>query len=342
MAKENRHSAYDLAQMQSLSLDSKITMTKERIKQWYDAFEGGGVYISFSGGKDSTVLKHIVDQMYDDVPAVYCNTGLEYPEIQRFVKDVQSGKYDCFTSNVEIIRPKMMFHEIIKEYGYPIASKELSRKIYYAKRGAEWAKKYIDGTAVDAQGRPSRFRIPDMWKPFLNDDAPYISDRCCYIMKKNPLHKYQSETKRKVMMGTMAQESKVREQAWKRTGCNSFDGDYPHSTPMAFWTENDVLEYIVKYNVPYAPVYGDIVETGKMIQRINGEVPELKTTGCDRTGCMFCMFGCHMHNDQRFVRMKETHPKQYEYCMKSVSEGGLGIKDVIDWTNEHCGTKIKY
>lgn len=68
-----KHSSYELSQMQSLTLEMKITMTKSRIKQWYDSWDGL-VYVSFSGGKDSTVLKHIVDSMYDNVPAVFVNT----------------------------------------------------------------------------------------------------------------------------------------------------------------------------------------------------------------------------------------------------------------------------
>ena len=74
----NKHTSYDLKQMQSVPLHGKIVMTQQRIRQWYEHWEGQ-VYVGFSGGKDSTVLKHIVDSMYDDVPAVFVNTGLEYP-----------------------------------------------------------------------------------------------------------------------------------------------------------------------------------------------------------------------------------------------------------------------
>ena len=338
---EKKHSSYDLAQMQALTLDAKIRMTEQRIRLWYEHWDGQ-VYISFSGGKDSTVLKHIIDSMYDDVPSVFVNTGLEYPEIQRFVKDIKEAKYDCFNSDVEILTPKKRFDEVIKEYGYPVISKDTSKKIYYAKKGSKWAKKFVDGTAVYSDGKPSKYQIPKKWFPFLNDSSPKISSFCCDVMKKSPIHHYETLTKRKAYIGTMASESRIREQAWKRTGCNAFDSKNPKSTPMAFWTENDVLEYIRRFDVPYASVYGDIVETGKMIERIIGEVPEFKTTGCDRTGCMFCMFGCHLKNDQRFVTMKESHPKQYNYCMKSIEEGGLGLKSVIDWMNTNCGTNIKY
>ena len=128
-----KHATYDLAQMQMLPLDAKITMTKQRIKAWYEHFDGN-VYISFSGGKDSTVLKHIIDEMYTDVPAVFVNTGLEYPEIQQFVRRIKNGEYDCFNSDVIMLRPEMRFDEVIKVYGYPVISKAISGAIEDAKR----------------------------------------------------------------------------------------------------------------------------------------------------------------------------------------------------------------
>ena len=351
----NAHGADDLRQMQSLPLEAKIRMTKERIEAWHDnwtRFEiydkatgktrfttidtrdvfaepkmkeieliqsafPGQVYVSFSGGKDSTVLKHIIDSMYDDVPAVFVNTGLEYPEIQQFVREVKAGKYGCFNPDVEILRPEMRFDEVIKIYGYPVASKELSRKIQYAKQGRPWAMKYIDGTAVDKEGRPSRYAVSKRWMKLL--DAPFeVSAYCCEVMKKRPVSKYGKETGRKPIVGTLACESRIREQAWMRTGCNAFDNKKQKSQPMAFWTENDVLQYIVEKDLPYASVYGEIKQ---------GENGKYYTTGADRTGCMFCMFGCHLEKEpNRFQRMKVTHPTQYKYCMDK-----LGLKEVLDY-----------
>lgn len=101
---------------------------------------------------------------------------------------------------------------------------------------------------------------------------------------------------------------------------------------MSFWTENDVLQYIKENGLEIASTYGEIVETGEEIYLLMTTVPELKTTKCDRTGCMFCMFGCHLEKSpNRFERMKETHPKQYEWCMKSLDEGGLGLDDVLNY-----------
>jgi 3'-phosphoadenosine 5'-phosphosulfate sulfotransferase (PAPS reductase)/FAD synthetase len=309
--------------MQSLPLDAKIRMTKNRIQQWYEAFEGE-VYVCFSGGKDSTVLLYIARSIYPDIPAVFVDTGLEYPEIREFVKSID---------NVTIVRPEMNFRQVILKYGYPVASKEIAKKVQYAKKGANWAKKYVDGTAVDSEGRPSRYRVSEKWLKLM--DAPFdVSAYCCDVMKKRTTQRYEKETGRKPIIGTLAVESKIREQAWQRTGCNAFEAQKPKSTPLAFWTEQDILQYIRKFNIPYASIYGDIVPTEETIRLpiLNEEVDVLKTTGCDRTGCMFCMFGCHLEKEpNRFQRMKETHPKQYEYMLKPINEGGLGMKEVLDY-----------
>lgn len=152
---DSKHTVGDLRQLQALPLRLKIPLTRQRIRDWYDHWDGQ-VYVSFSGGKDSTVLKHIVDSMYSDVPAVFVNTGLEYPEIQRFVREVKAGKWDCFNADVDILRPEMRFDEVIREYGYPVISKEVSQRIYYAKKGANWAIQCVNGNNPD--GSKSDFK----------------------------------------------------------------------------------------------------------------------------------------------------------------------------------------
>lgn len=175
---DNKHTRGDLRQMQAVPLAGKIQMTKRRIREWYDAWDGQ-VYVSFSGGKDSTVLKHIVDSMYSDVPAVFVNTGLEYPEIRRFVRDVKAGKWDCYNSNVEILRPEMRFDEVIKKYGYPVISKEVAEIIYYAKRGSNWAVQRLNG--INPDGTKSDFKRGYVKWSFLLD-APFgVSHKCCTV-----------------------------------------------------------------------------------------------------------------------------------------------------------------
>ena len=193
---------YDLAQMQSLPLEAKIIMTKERIRQWYDYWDGE-VYVSFSGGKDSTVLKHIIDSMYDDVPALFVNTGLEYPEIQKFVKDIKSGKRDCFNSDVEIVRPKMRFDEVVKKYGYPIISKDISKRVKDGRGGTKngnndsYALLQMRGEYLSPDGQKSPFNC-EKWA-FLLDSPFKISSQCCDVMKKrihlhNRFHSGQNKT----------------------------------------------------------------------------------------------------------------------------------------------------
>lgn len=353
----NKHQAHDLKQMQSLPLEAKITMTKQRIRQWYDHWDGE-VYVGFSGGKDSTVLKHIVDNtpgVYD-VPAVFVNTGLEYPEIQKFVKDVKAGRWDCFNPDVVILRPEMRFDEVIKTYGYPVVSKEVSKYVKEARTAIKkgktdyYAVKKLQGTLLDHDGNKSLYNC-EKWGFMI--EAPYkISNKCCDVMKKRPAKKYVKQTGRKPILATMADESRLRFAKWLRFGCNAFDQKDPSSQPMSFWTEQDVLHYIKKFNVPYCPVYGDIqvkppegTEEGQLnvIDYLGcwDETDILETTGCSRTGCIFCMFGCHLEKEpNRFQRLKETHPRQYEYCIGGgemvdgkwqPSKEGLGLGHVLDY-----------
>ena len=322
------HQIWELQQMQSLPLSAKVVMTQQRIREWYEHWDGM-VYVSFSGGKDSTVLKHIVDSMYDDVPAVFVNTGLEYPEIQKFAMSQK---------NVVTVRPEMRFDEVIKKYGYPVVSKEVAQTVWEAKKNVKTGKytyriKKLNGELLDKNGKYSSYNIPK-WKFLL--DAPYdISHKCCDVMKKRPAKTYEKTTGRKAIIGTLASESTLRKTQWVKYGCNAFETKRPTSQPLSFWTEQDILHYIKQFDVPYCSVYGNIVP--------DDEGTLLKTTGCVRTGCIFCMFGCHLEKEpNRFQRLKETHPRQYAYCIGGgeyvdgkwqPSKEGLGLGKVLDYIN---------
>lgn len=318
-----KHTNADLKQRQSLPFEQKVRLTKRRIREWYDYYDGK-VCVSFSGGKDSTVLLHLVRSMYPEVPAVFSDTGLEYPEIRQFVRSFD---------NVIWLKPEKDFKTIVLTLGYPVISKEVSNKIDLKQRGYDAVNKYFDGTATNLKGEQSRYVVPKKWHYLV--DAPFrISAKCCNEMKKKPIKKWQKKMGLHPYLGTMAHESKLREVAWLEHGCNAFDSTDPKSTPMSFWLENDVLRYIKENNLPYASIYGDIVEYDRQLDIFGETHSKFKTTGVSRTGCIFCCYGVHLEeHPNRFERLKESHPQLYNYCMKPVEDGGLGLDEVLNYCN---------
>ena len=209
------------------------------------------------------------------------------------------------------------------------------------------------------------------WLPLCRDAQFRISHMCCAVMKKAPLKSYQRKHKVYPYLGTLAEESKLREQAWIRHGCNAFEGATKTSQPLSFWTEQDILKYLYWEGWDIASVYGDIIgvdDNGMEYEPMPGIDCKLKCTGCSRTGCIFCGFGAHLEKGEtRFQRLAKTHPKQYEYCMGGgqwvdnpdydpaapkmdgdwenwnprkiwvPSKKGLGMKHVFDECNELYG-----
>lgn len=163
----------------------------------------------------------------------------------------------------------------------------------------------------------------EKWLPLCQMIPALISHRCCGVMKKSPMHKYQTKHGYKPILATLAEESRIRKQGWIRHGCNAYEGNIM-SQPMSFWTEQDVLAYIVLHDLKIASVYGEIVSEDKKGNQyppidLTGECRSgLKCTGCQRTGCIFCAFGFHSERsgETRFQRLARTHPRQYEYCIK--------------------------
>ena len=294
----------ELKTMQNYPLWMKVEKTKQRIREWYEYYNGE-VYVSFSGGKDSTVLLHIARTIYPDIEAVFSDTGLEYPEIKEFVKTFD---------NVTIVRPDMSFKQVIEQKGYPVVSKSVANCVRYASKNIAEGKDTLRVRQLRGLEKGSRFN-KGKWGFLL--DAPFkISDDCCNQLKKKPLHKFNKVSGKYPMVATLAEEGDQRFFAYLQTGCSSFKQG--KSQPMGFWTEQDIYQYIVENNLQIASVYGDIVKdnTGKYM-----------TTKEERTGCIFCAFGVHLEKSpNRFERMRESHPQLHKYCMET-----LGMQEVLDY-----------
>lgn len=313
-----KHNREELKQFQSLSMESKIHMSATRIKGWINEFGEDGVYISFSGGKDSTVLMDIIrNQMGINIPAAFVNVPTQFPELKEFAMT---------WDNVEILQPKMSFYDVCDKYGFPLISKEISLKVNIVRKNPTTSKylRFFDGSQKGIS-------IFDCSKYSYMLDAPFnISNKCCDELKKKPLYKYEKETGRHTITATMASESFVRAQKWLQHGCNGFDLKRPVSNPLSFWTEQDILQYIYDYKLPICSLYGDVIEENGIFS----------TTGCDRTGCMVCGFGCHMKDDDRFLQLKETHPQMYS-LLDIMKNNGVTFREAIEWTNEHGNFDIK-
>jgi len=284
-----------LKQFQSLPLEAKIQMSKGRIKSFYDKMDGKA-YEAFSGGRDSTVLLHLIRNTSgcEDIEIVFSNTGLEFPEIVEFVKK---------QGNVTIVRPKMTFVDVLTKYGFPIVSKKVAANIrtYNNTKDPEVKYRMLNGSE-----KGKNFKIPDKWQYLTEDRCGFkVTDRCCDALKKEPMKSFEKKTGKRPIMGTMAVESMYRTLSYNGH-CNSFLPGNESSTPMIFWTEQDVTDYIKINNIEISTAYTE--------------------HGYKRTGCVFCGFGCHMEkgDDKRFVKLKQTHPKLYDYCMNK-----LGFRHVL-------------
>lgn len=294
MAEDSKVQEWMLRQRQSLPLEAKVRLAELRVRQWYDHWDGQ-IYVSFSGGKDSTALLHIVRGLYKNTPAVFVNTGLEFPEILRFVKE---------TPNVVWLKPAMTFRTVLEKYGYPIVSKEQAGYLHDIRHAKSQyhINQRLYGKRRDG-GRMS-FCLSKKWRFLVG--APFdVSDKCCEVMKKRPLDKYSKETGRKAVMGVMASDSSLRKQQYLKSGCNAFT-KRPSSRPLSVWTTEDVWDYIRSRGLDYSTIYD---------------------MGYERTGCVFCGFGAHLEKEpNRFQRLRGTHPRLWTYCMDK-----LGFRGVLEY-----------
>lgn len=347
----------DLQELVNKSWEEKVGLTISKLMEFYVRTDGN-CYLSCSGGADSIVLLDIcrkVEQLNQGwkFKVVFDDTGLEEPTVREKALSIE---------DVCVVRPEMSFLEVLTKKGYPLVSKEVSECVNNARKhltgggttdtsnkSVAWKNlpqrvQKILGKLADKRGIPDKSRFNrQKYKPLIN--APFrISNECCNIMKKKPLSKIEE----KPIIATMTEESENRKTAWLKTGCNSFEGKVA-SRPMSFWTKQDVLNYIRYYNLDIAKCYGEVIDVDdNNVPTLQGCGSKLMFSGCQRTGCIFCMFGCHLDTLKgginRFALLKQTQPQLFDYCMKGgkfdndglwIPHNGLGMAFIIEWLNRN-------
>ena len=279
----------------------KVTNACHRIEDLYNE-SNGKCYVSFSGGKDSTVLLALIKmciEVYtlpqEGIKAVYSETGLELGATSKFVRWCKAEWYP----NIEIIRPKDNFDSVIKRYGKPLKSKQKSQYLNRYQNGTRTYNTIRNLFGED--GCVIRSRISDHDMHFLSDDFDIkVSDKCCYVLKKQPMKRYEEEHDLKGrIIGIRMFEGGSRLVSTKsrlsRGGkiCTTFSGGRISKYPLIDWTDEDVEEFIKRYNVPLSEAY--------------------TVQGYDRTGCFLCPYSLFIADNLK--RLYEYEPNRYKASM---------------------------
>lgn len=284
----------ELRERQSWSLSKKIDHSLYVIEAFLAGVDNKA-YVGFSGGKDSTVLLDLCRMVKPDIKAVFCNTGNEYPDIVRFVRELKNTE----GYNIEIIYPKLTPEQVMSIYGFPLIGKAQS---LYIRQIQTTKSEKLRNFRLYGDGKRKVGILPKKWH-FLADECFRCSEKCCDMLKKSPLHRYELESGLFPIIGTMASDSKNRQDVYLRVGsCNIFNNRLhgTKSTPLAIWLEEDVWNYIKSRNLNYSDIY---------------------KKGVDRTGCMFCGFGAMFKDDRRFQICYDLYPKMYDKFMNYTNNG---------------------
>ena len=289
-------------------LDRRVTDACHRIEELYYETDGK-CYVSFSGGKDSTVLLALIkmcEEIYTipvgGIPAVFANTGVELGVTLDFVKWCrESGWY----RNIVIIRPDVSFDWVLKNKGKPMKSKLKAQYIGRWQRGnrSECVMRNIIDGKTKSGAETRKLKIYDKDMHMLHDEFPIrASDTCCEYMKKKPFKKYAKENDIKGQMtGIRNAEGGARELNYAVRAnkgnikiCTAVDKKgFIKKSPIIDWTDEDLDEFIQKYNVPLSRAYTEY--------------------GFRRTGCMACPFARNVAFDLKYLHDHE--PNRYKAAM---------------------------
>lgn len=251
------------------------------------------------------------------------------------------------------LKPMKPKAEVIQELGFPVLSKEIAGKISLLQnptpKNATVRHAIITGETGEYGGfqKNSRMKLSQRWlEKFGGADeegaqlgyeaAPFkVSDRCCYYLKEKPCEDWAKANNSVPYLGLMASEGGRREKSLMMHGCNYFGKNTIRSAPFAIFSRQDILQLAIDLDVPVPEEYG------KIVRDADGT---LRTTLAQRTGCTMCGFGIHMEKrPNRFDRMRESNPKEWEFWMRHVCRDEDGnwygwgrVLDYIgvEWENE--------
>lgn len=264
----------------------------EKIRQVVEKYGEENFYISFSGGKDSTVLSWLIDYAIPDnkIPRVYANTGIELNMIMNFVLEMAETD-----SRINIIKPSIPIRQMLEKEGYPFKSKSHSCFVKkYQKGGLEGYKSVRAYTGMEKtlKGLDMFHSCPKkLMYQFTDENKLKISDMCCIRLKEDPLRKWQKENKKKYgIAGTMRAEGGRREKAQ----CLSFVGGklklfQPLAPITKEWEEWLIETYNIKICDIYKPPYNFV-----------------------RTGCKGCPFALYLQNE--LDTLEKFFPNERKQC----------------------------
>ncbi len=297
----------------------KVEYAKIRAKEFVAECEKRGLNYHVSvGGLDSITLLLFLRSIGIDCPAVSVS-GLEDKSIQEIHK--QLGVIKLLPS-VRYMNPNGTPHrwskvEIIREFGFPIISKEVAEKIWTLANPTEKNAKFREG--IIKQKYSSSRRVAQKWLEkfggYANEEygtnykiAPFkVSEKCCYFLKEKPCDDWASKNNSAPFLGLMASEGGRREYMLKIYGCNYFGKIRARSCPFAIFSKQDLLQLALDLNVPIPAIYGTIERK---------EDGTLYTTKAQRTGCGMCGFGIHLEKrPHEFDLLKEKNPKLWHFWM---------------------------
>lgn len=315
---------------QSLPYNAKVLHAKAVAREFYEILDGN-VFCSVGGLDSITLLYFLRKYVSKDIPGVTVS-GLEDKSNQRIHRQMD---------NMFFLRPYKTKVQVIKEYGYPVISKEKARKIENLQKPDNPKQTFIHAIMTGQMGEQGKFKmsdkikLPEKWialfgglynhhRPdLLCKVAPFkVSSECCKWMKEKPCEDFAKENGIHPYMGLMASEGGQREKGLRKNGCNYFGKTVTRSCPFAIFSKTDLLQLALDLNVPVPAIYGEIIR-----------LPEgtLDTTRAKRTGCTMCGFGIHMERrPHRFDRLREDNPKEWAFWMYR-----MGWGRVLDYIGVH-------